>query len=58
MKDNSKRITISLSASAWSHCFVGIEENLESVYTTLILKDYKFNSDIINQPETSQIWLK
>ena len=30
MKDNSKCITISLSTSTWSHCFVGIEVNLGS----------------------------
>ena len=32
MKDKSKYITISLSTSPWSHCFVGIEANLGSVY--------------------------
>ena len=26
MKDNSKRITISLTTSTWSHCFVSIEQ--------------------------------
>ena len=30
MKDKSKYITISLPASTWSHCFVGIEGNLET----------------------------
>ena len=31
MKDNSKCITISLSTSTWSHCFVDFEVNLGSV---------------------------
>ena len=30
MKDKSKYITTSLPATTWSHCFVGIEGNLET----------------------------
>ena len=37
MKDNSKCITISLSTSTWSHCFVGIEVNLGSVYIVITM---------------------
>ena len=32
MKDKSKYITISLTTSTWSHCFVGIEAKSGSVY--------------------------
>ena len=32
MRDNSKCITISLTTSTWSHCFVDIEASLGSVY--------------------------
>ena len=31
MRDNRKCITISLSTSTWSHCFVDIEVNWGSV---------------------------
>ena len=33
MRDNRKCITISLSTSIWSHCFMGIEESLGSVFS-------------------------
>ena len=39
MKNNRKCITMSLS-STWSHCFVDIEANLESVYSTLLTNSY------------------
>ena len=42
MKDNSKCITISLSTSTWSHCFVDIE-----VIWEVLRLDMKDNSKCI-----------
>ena len=48
MKDNSKCITISLSTSTCSHCFVGIEVNLGSVEVGYERQQYMYYDLIVN----------
>ena len=53
MKDNRKCITISLQASIWNHCLVGIEENLGGVYQCHTVTRGNFFLQL-----ATQIWVK